>query len=86
MRAPCGTASSDFLKSNAWDFRPLKRCSTVLPAPRPAPAERHPSQFPASGVLGGTFRWYHLLGRQVKLFRFYRGHPDIALPFFGRAI
>jgi len=51
MRAPCGTASSDFLNSNAWDFRPLKRCSTVLPAPRPAPAERHPSQFPASGVL-----------------------------------
>ena len=35
-------------------------------------------------VAGGTLRWYHFLGRQAKLFRFYRGYLDLGPPLIRR--
>jgi hypothetical protein len=35
-------------------------------------------------LAGGTLRWYHTLGRQANLFRFYRGYLNLRPPLVGR--
>jgi hypothetical protein len=57
--------------------------------PRHPPLGRSPGvrRVPEGGTgafASGTLRWYHTLGRQAKLFRFYRGYLNLGPPLVGR--